>query len=89
MEKPSAPEGVPVWSHDGIICVGNILKNSVRLTFAKGGQFKDEKLKKNFNAALNGNFMRAIDFKEDDEIDESVVKKLVKAAVEYNLEHKK
>ncbi len=87
--KPSAPEGVPTWSKGGIICVGNILKNSVRITFAKGGQFKDEKLRKYFNASLNGNFMRGIDYFENDKIDEAAIKDLVKAAVKYNLEEKK
>ena len=88
-KKPSAPEGVPVWGHEGIICVGNILKNSVRITFAKGGQFKDEKLKKMFNASLKGNFMRGIDYFEKDKIDETAIKDLVKAAIKYNEEKKK
>lgn len=87
--KPSNPEGSPVWGHDGIVCVGNILKNSVRITFANGGQFKDEKLKKLFNAALNGNFMRGIDYFESDKVDEGALRGLVKAAVKYNLEKKK
>src|SRR5215213_5280743 len=57
--KPSKPAGVPVWSHDGILCVADTLKNAVRLTFPKGAQLKDPK--KLFNTRLDGNTVRAID----------------------------
>jgi hypothetical protein len=59
-KKPINPMGVPVWSHDGIVCTGGTLKNAVRLTFFKGAQMKDPK--KLFNASLKGNALRAIDF---------------------------
>src|SRR5712691_7395345 len=58
-KKPSKPMGVPVWSHDGIICIGDTLKNAVRLTFPKGAQMKDPK--KLFNTRLDSNTVRAID----------------------------
>src|SRR5580658_10670290 len=57
-KKPSRPEGVPVWSHDGIVCIGEMLKNAVRLTFPKGAQ--DEDTKKLFNARLDSKSVRAI-----------------------------
>src|SRR5690349_15609112 len=59
-KRPSKPEGVPVWSHDGILCMGETLKNAVRLTFPKGAHVKDPK--KLFNTRLNSNSVRAIDF---------------------------
>ena len=62
-KKPSKPSGVPVWSHNGIICVADILKNAVRLTFPKGAQVKDPK--KLFNTRLDSKTVRAIDFYED------------------------
>jgi hypothetical protein len=80
--KPSNPAGVPVWSHDGIICLGNILKNSVRLTFLKGAQLKDPK--KLFNASLEGNALRGIDFFEGDVVDEVALKALILEAVRLN-----
>ena len=74
--------GVPVWSHDGIVCVGGILKNAVRLTFLKGANLKDpEKL---FNASLKGNAMRAIDFHEDDSVDEAALRALILEQVRLN-----
>jgi hypothetical protein len=81
-KKPTNPMGVPVWSHDGIICAGGTLKNSVRLTFPKGAQTKDPK--KLFNASLNGNALRAIDFHEGDTVDEAALKALILEAVELN-----
>ncbi|MFI5421352.1 MAG: DUF1801 domain-containing protein [Nitrososphaerales archaeon] len=63
-KKPSNPMGVPVWSHDGIVCIGEMLKNAVRLTFPKGAQMKDPK--KLFNTRLESNTVRAIDFHEND-----------------------
>src|SRR3954463_15784437 len=59
-KKPSKPEGVPVWSHDGIVCVADTLKNAVRLTFPKGALISDPK--KLFNKRLDSNSIRAIDF---------------------------
>jgi len=80
--KPSNPAGVPVWSHDGIICTGETYKNHVRLTFAKGASLKDPKGV--FNASLEGNALRAIVIHEGDEIDEQGFKALVRAAVSLN-----
>jgi hypothetical protein len=71
-KKPSNPMGVPVWSHDGIICIGDALKNAVRLTFPKGAQMKDPK--KIFNTRLESNAVRAIDFHEGDMVDEGALK---------------
>src|SRR3954468_21538620 len=65
-KKPSRPEGVPVWSHDGIVCIGEALKNAVRLTFPKGAQLKDPKGL--FNTRLDSKMVRAIDFHERDAI---------------------
>src|SRR5207237_7631474 len=78
-KKPSKPEGVPVWSHDGILCVGETLKNAVRLTFPKGAQMKDPK--KLFNTRLDGNAVRAIDFHEGDAVDEAALQALILEAV--------
>ncbi|MGP8125619.1 MAG: DUF1801 domain-containing protein [Nitrososphaerales archaeon] len=80
--KPSNPAGVPVWSHDGIICTGETYKNHVRLTFAKGASLKDPKGL--FNASLEGNTLRAIVIHEGDEIDDETFKALVRAAVSLN-----
>ena len=80
--KPSNPAGVPVWSHDGIICTGETYKNHVRLTFAKGASLKDPKGV--FNSSLEGNALRAIVIHEGDEIDEKGFKALVRAAVSLN-----
>ena len=76
--------GVPVWSHDGIICVGNVLKNAVRLTFPKGAQMKDPK--KLFNTRLDSKTVRAIDFREGDAVDETALKALILEAVQLNVE---
>src|ERR1700674_4839857 len=74
--------GSPVWSHDGIIAVGNAHKDKVKLTFSHGARLPDpDKL---FNAGLGGNAWRAIDFFEGDEINERALKNLVRAAVDYN-----
>lgn len=74
-KKPSRPEGVPVWSHGGIVCVADTLKNAVRLTFPKGAQLKDPK--RLFNARLDSNSVRAIDFREGSAIDEAALKALI------------
>ena len=78
--------GVPVWSHDGIICTGETYKSSVKLTFAKGAELKDPK--KLFNSSLEGNVRRAIDIHEGDTVDEAALKHLIRAAVALNLEGK-
>jgi hypothetical protein len=81
-KKPSNPMGVPVWSHDGIVCIGEALKNAVRLTFPKGAQMKDpERL---FNTRLESNTVRAIDFHEGDTVDEASLRALILEAVELN-----
>jgi hypothetical protein len=81
-KKPSNPAGVPVWSHDGIICTGETYKNHVRLTFAKGASLKDPKGL--FNAGLEGNAFRAIVIHEGDEINEKAFRTLIRAAVTLN-----
>ena len=74
--------GSPVWSHHGIIAVANAHKEKVKLTFAHGARLPDpDRL---FNAALEGNAWRAIDFFEGDKINERALKKLIRAAVDYN-----
>src|SRR6266851_2453780 len=74
--------GVPVWSHDGLICTGETYKNVVKMTFAKGAALKDPS--RLFNSSLEGNTRRAIDFHEDAKIDEEALKTLVRAAVTLN-----
>lgn len=74
--------GVPVWSHDGIICTGEVYKNVVKLTFAKGASLEDPSGL--FNSSLQGNTRRAIDIGEGEKIDEAALKRLVKAAVALN-----
>ena len=79
--KATSP-GVPVWSHDGIICTGETYKNVVKMTFAKGASLDDPSGL--FNSSLEGNVRRAIDFHEGDEIDEKALKDLIRAAVALN-----
>src|SRR5215208_3424921 len=74
--------GVPVWSHDGIICTGETYKSVVKLTFMKGASLKDPS--KLFNSSLEGNARRAIDLHEGDKIDEKAFKALIRAAVALN-----
>jgi hypothetical protein len=81
--RPSNPMGAPVFEHAGIVCTGAFLKGRIRLTFASGANLQDPAGL--FNAALEGNKMRAIDFHEGDEVDEAALKALVRAGVEYNL----
>jgi len=81
-KKPSRPSGVPVGSQDGNICIADTLKNAVRLTFPKGAQMKDPK--KLFNTRLDSNTVRAIDFHEDDTVDEAALKALILEAVRLN-----
>jgi hypothetical protein len=80
--KPSNPAGVPVWSHAGIICTGEAYKDKVKLTFARGASLKDPG--RLFNASLEGNARRAIDFHEGDQIDEAAFKALVREAAALN-----
>ena len=74
--------GVPVWSHDGLICTGETYKSVVKLTFAKGASLKDPS--KLFNSSLEGNVRRAIDLHEGEEINEAAFKTLIRAAVTLN-----
>ncbi len=74
--------GVPVWSHDGIICTGETYKSAVKVTFAKGASLEDPSGL--FNASLEGNTRRAIDLHEGDQIDEDAFKRLVRAAAALN-----
>src|SRR6476469_2869476 len=73
---------VPVWSHDGLICTGEVYKSVVQMTFAKGAALKDPAGL--FNSSLGGNTRRAIDFHEGEELDEEALKTLVRAAVTLN-----
>ena len=75
--------GVPVWSHDGLICTGETYKSVVKLTFAKGASLDDPSGL--FNSSLEGNTRRAIDFREGEKIDERALKALVQAAVALNI----
>src|SRR5947199_9135399 len=79
--KATSP-GVPVWSHNGGICTGEAYKNAVKLTFFKGASLKDPSGL--FNSSLEGKVRRAIDIKEDDEIDEAALKNLIREAVALN-----
>jgi hypothetical protein len=80
-QKASSP-GVPVWSHDGIICTGETYRSAVKMTFARGASLADPSGL--FNSSLEGNVRRAIDFHEGDEIDEQALKALVRSAVALN-----
>lgn len=81
-KKPSRPEGVAVWVSNGNVCIGEMLKNAVRLTFPKGAQIKDPH--GIFNTRLDSKTVRAIDFSELDKIDEAGIKFLVSQAVVIN-----
>ena len=81
-KKPSNPAGVPVWSHNGMICTGETYKDHVKVTFAKGAALRDPS--RLFNSNLNGNFRRAIDIREGDKIDKEAFKTLVRAAAVLN-----
>jgi hypothetical protein len=74
--------GVPVWSHDGLICTGETYKNVVKMTFAKGAALKDPSHL--FNSSLEGNTRRAIDFHEGAKINANALKSLIRAAVTHN-----
>ena len=82
-KKPSRPEGVPVWSLGGIVCIGEMLKSAVRLTFPKGAKLEDpEKL---FNARMDSSSVRAIDFREGEKVPEAALKALILEAVGLNV----
>ena len=74
--------GVPVWSHDGIVCTGESYKEVVKLTFARGAALKDPK--KLFNSSLEGNVRRAIDLREGQKINQAAFRQLIRAAVAAN-----
>ncbi len=80
-EKPKS-SGVPIWSHDGIVCTGESYKEVVKLTFARGAAIKDPR--QLFNSSLEGNTRRAIDIREGDKISEAAFKQLIRAAVAAN-----
>ncbi len=82
--KPSNPGGVPVWSHNGIICTGETYKNYIKLTFAKGASLRDPS--RLFNSSLDAGTRRAIDIRETDMIDESALKNLIREAVAANFD---
>jgi hypothetical protein len=82
-KKPSNPTGVPVWSHDGIVCIGEALKNAVRLTFPKGASVKDPK--KLFNTRLDSKTTRAIDVREGEAVDAAAFAALIRDAVRLNV----
>jgi hypothetical protein len=81
--RPSSPMGAPVWEHNGIVCVGNILKESVRLTFSAGAALPDPK--KLFNARLESSQARALDCREGDKVNVAALKALIRSGVKYNL----
>ena len=78
----NAMAGVPVWSHNGIVCTGETYKNAVKMTFAKGASLKDPSGL--FNSSLEGSTRRAIDFHEGDKLDEKALTALIRAAVALN-----
>ena len=80
--KSSNPTGVPVWEHDGIICMGETYKDKVKLTFAFGARIDDPNGL--FNSSLDGNTRRAIDFSEGDTIDTAALKAIVRDAAAFN-----
>src|SRR5262249_34194626 len=78
--------GTPVWSHGGLVCTGETYKNVVKLTFARGAAVKDPSGL--FNSSLEGNVRRAIDIREDEKVDATALKDLIRAAVALNIEGK-
>jgi hypothetical protein len=81
-KKPSRPEGVPVWSIGGIVCIGEMLKRAVRLTFPKGASLDDPDGL--FNTRMNSRTVRAVDFADGDPIPEDSLTAVIRAAVELN-----
>lgn len=82
--KPTNPMGVPTWSHDGLICTGEVYKDKIKLTFAKGASLVDPQGL--FNASLDAGTRRAIDIRAGDELDPDAFKDLIEAAVEQNVQ---
>jgi hypothetical protein len=82
-KRPSNPMGAPVFEHDGIVCIGGILKERVRLTLVEGASLPDPH--KLFNAVLESKKTRAIDIYEGDELDETALSALIRLGVEHNL----
>ena len=80
--KPTNPWGVPVWSHAGIVCTGEVYKAAVKLTFARGASVDDPR--RLFNSSLEGNTRRAIDIREGEALDAKAFKALIRAAVMEN-----
>lgn len=80
--KPSNPSGVPTWCHNGILCTGEVYKDKIKLTFAKGASLDDPH--RLFNSSLDGGVRRAIDLGKDMEIDEAALRALIEAAVAQN-----
>ena len=80
--KPTNPLGVAVWSHNGLICTGEIYKNAVKMTFPSGASLKDPSSL--FNSCLEGSARRAIDIHEGDKVDEEALKALIRAALQQN-----
>ena len=85
--KPTNPDGVPVWEHAGILCTGEVYRDYVKLTFARGAALDDPAGL--FNTGFGGNTRRAIDLREGDETDEAAFKALVREAVEANVSSKR
>ena len=85
--KPSNPSGVPTWSHAGLICTGEVYKDKVKLTFARGAALEDPKGL--FNTGFGGGTRRAIDLREGEEVDAQAFKALIGEAIAANLAHKK
>jgi len=82
-KKPSRPEGVPVWSLNGIVCIGEMLKNAVRLTFPKGAQLKDPQ--QLFNARLNSGSVSRLDFRDGEKVPEAALRALIVEAASLNV----
>jgi hypothetical protein len=85
--KPSNPSGVPVWEHAGMICTGELYRDKVKLTFARGAALEDPK--RLFNSGFAGGTRRAIDIPENGDVDEAAFKALIREAVAANLAHRK
>jgi len=85
--KPTNPDGVPVWEHAGILCTGEVYKDYVKLTFARGAALADPAGL--FNAGFGGNTRRAIDLREGEQVDEAAFKALVREAVAANISKKR
>jgi len=81
--KPSNPDGVPVWSHDGMVCTGEVYKDHVKLTFANGAALKDPA--RLFNASMDAGTRRAIDLHQGESVDEKAFRELVREAVTMNV----